>query len=129
MINKEWILNQDSAGTEKLVLVGHNFLEPDYGAKITIYLRKIFTDANGVERSNVSAYYSVQKGVISYDIDGMPLPKKDLHGNIIYKEDGVTPQERDNAYDNIVYYVDNKIMSVYKLIDEGVKERFKIVVE
>jgi hypothetical protein len=47
MNNKEWILSDTAAGVEKLVLVGHNFLEPDFGGKITVYLRKIFTDANG----------------------------------------------------------------------------------
>jgi len=54
MNNKEWILSDTAAGIEKLVLVGHNFLEPDFGGKITVYLRKIFTDANCVERSNVN---------------------------------------------------------------------------
>lgn len=124
MINKEWILSNDAAGVEKLVLVGHNFLEPDYGAKITVYLRKIFTDANGVKRSDVSADYAVERGEISYMADGAtPLPKKNLSGETQYEEDGVTPLPRDNAYENIVYYVDNKLMSIYELIDEGVKER------
>lgn len=131
MINKEWILSDTAAGVEKLVLVGHNFLEPDFGGKITVYLRKIFTDANGVERSNVNADYAVEKGKISYDVDGNALPKKNIDGTFVYvkDEEGNDTDEiaaRDNGYENIVHYVDNKIMSIYELIDAGVVEKFNI---
>lgn len=133
MIQKEWILSDDAAGVEKLVLVGHNFLEPDFGGKITVYLRQIFTDINGVERSNVNADYCVEQGVISLDIDGDALPKRNIDGTFVYvkDEDGNDTEEiapRDNGYENIVYYVDNKVFSIYELINSGVIERFKISV-
>jgi hypothetical protein len=38
-----------------------------------------------------------------------------------------TPLPRDNAFENIVYYIDNKIFTIYELIDAGVKEHFNLV--
>jgi len=129
MIKKEWILTDDTVGVEKLKLVGFTFLEDDQPKpRMVIYLRKIFTDANGVERSNVTADYSVEKGAISLDIDGNPLPKNELQpdGSLspVLDEEG-NPVPRDNAYENIKAMVDSGI-SPYVLIDAGVKERFKI---
>ena len=132
MANKIWNYGVDPiTGLERKLVLNTFLFQEDNNvrtspAKITIFLRER-TYSNGAIVSDKSADYDVIKGAISYDIDGSPLPKKDLQGNILYKEDGVTPQERDNAYENIIYYVDNKELSPYELIDAGVVERFKLV--
>ena len=133
MTNKEWNYGQVNGLDRKLKLVGFNFIEDDQpNPSITVYLREQVLAPNGAIISDINADYQVAKGKVSYDIDGLPLPKKDLNGNILYQldeEGNITdiPQERDNGYENIIYYIDNKVFSVYELIDSGVKERFKLV--
>lgn len=132
MVNKIWNYGTDPInGLERKLELDTFLFQQDMASrvkppKICIFLRER-TYVNGVMITDQSADYDVIKGQISYDIDGQPLPKKDLQGNILYEEDGITPLPRDNAYDNIMYYVDNKIMSPYELIDAGVIERFKLV--
>ena len=130
MANKIWDYGVEPSNglTRKLVLVGHHFLEvdldkPNFTPKITVFVRER-SYLNGVLATEKLVDYDIIKGVVSTDINGLPLPKKDLQGNTLYQEDGVTPQERDNAYENIIYYVDNKILSIYELIDEGVQEKW-----
>ena len=128
MTNKEWNYGQINGLDRKLVLKGFTFIEDEL---ITVFLREQLLSPTGAIVSDKPADYQVIKGKISYDIDGLPLPKRDLQGNIIYKldEDGnptEEPQERDNGFTNIVYYIDNKIFSIYEMIDNGVKERFKL---
>ena len=134
MANKIWDYTNDPIDGSPRKLVLNQFLfqediERRLPPKLTVFLLLKKYSSTGVEikAAQTSADYDIVKGEISYDIDGLPLPKKDLQGNIIYKEDGVTPEERDNAYENIIYYVDNKVLSPYDLIDVGVVERFKIV--
>ena len=132
MVNKEWNYGQVNGLDRKLKLVGFNFIEEtEINPSITVYLREQVLAPNGAIISDVNADYQVVKGKISYDIEGLPLPKKDLQGNIVYQVDengNITdiPEERDNGFDNIVYYIDNKIFSIYEMIDAGVIERFKL---
>jgi hypothetical protein len=145
---KTWNYGTDKGLDRRLKLVGFNFIEPDEkSAGIEIKLKDQLLSPTGDVVSETNANYSVIKGQISYDIDGYPLPKKDTNGDIIYEdmvmeltpgEEGYiegestfvtrqVPAKRDNAYENIIYYIDNKIFTVYELIDSGVKERFKLV--
>lgn len=128
MANKIWSYGTQNGLDRRLKLVGFTFIEEDQpNPMITVFLREQLLAPNGEVVSDKAADYSLIKGKVSYDIDGGVLPKKDLEGNIQYEEDGETPLARDNAYENIVYYIDNKVFTVYELIDTGVKERFKLV--
>lgn len=128
MANKIWSYGTQNGLDRRLKLVGFTFIEDDQpNPMITVFLREQLLSPTGEVVSDKAADYSVVKGKLSKDIDGAVLPKKNTLGEIQYEEDGVTPLARDNAYENIVYYIDNKVFSVYELIDEGVKERFKIV--
>jgi hypothetical protein len=141
---KTWNYNTYNGLDRKLVLTGFTFIEDEL---MTIFLREELLSPTGAIVSSKPADYQVVKGKVSTDVNGEPLPKKDLDGNIIYEdmdililegEEGYVegkdtfktiqvPAKRDNAYDNIIYYIDNKIFTVYELIDTGVKERFKLV--
>ena len=128
MVNKIWNFGTQNGLDRKLVLKGFTFIEDEL---ITVFLREQLLSPTGAVVSDKPADYQVAKGKISYDIDGLPLPKKDLQGNIVYKldEEGnptEEPEERDNGFTNIVYYIDNKIFSIYEMIDAGVVERFKL---
>ena len=128
MVNKEWSYGTLNGLDRRLKLVGFTFIEEDQpNPMITVFLREQLLSPTGDVVSDKAADYSLIKGKVSLDIDGGVLPKKDLQGNIQYEEDGVTPLARDNAYENIIYYVDNKVFSVYELIDAGITERFKLV--
>ena len=128
MANKIWSYGTQNGLDRRLKLVGFTFIEEDGpNPMITVFLREQLLAPDGEVVSDKTADYSVIKGKVSLDIDGSVLPKKNTLGEIQYEEDGVTPLARDNAYENIIYYVDNKVFSVYELIDEGVKERFKLV--
>lgn len=128
MVNKIWSYGTLNGLDRRLKLVGHNFIEDDQpNPMITVFLREQLISSTGDIITDKAADYSVIKGKISYDIDGQPLPKKNTLGEIEYEDDGVTPKPRDNGYENIVYYIDNKIFSIYELIDSGVKEKFKLI--
>jgi len=128
MANKIWSYGTQNGLERRLKLVGFTFIEEDQPKpKMTVFLREQLLSPTGDVVSDKSADYSVVKGVISLDVDGGILPKKDLNGEIQYEEDQQTPLPRDNAYENIVYYIDNKVLSVYDLINDGVIERFKLV--
>ena len=132
MVNKEWSYGQVNGLDRRLKLVGYTFIEDDQpNPMITVFLREQLLSPTGDVVSDKAADYSVMKDKISYDIEGLPLPKRNTLGEVQYQldeEGNVTdiPQERDNGYENIVYYVDNKVFTVYELIDAGVKERFKL---
>lgn len=133
MVNKEWSYGQVNGLDRRLKLVGYTFIEDDQpNPMITVFLREQLLSPTGDVVSDKAADYSVMKDKISYNIDGLPLPKRNTLGEVQYQldeEGNVTdiPQERDNGYENIVYYVDNKMFTVYELIDAGVKERFKLI--
>lgn len=128
MANKIWSYGTLNGLDRRLKLVGFTFIEEDQpNPMITVFLREQLLSPTGEVVSDKAADYSVVKGKISKDIDGSVLPKKNTLGEIQYEEDEETPLARDNAYENIKYYVDNKVFSVYELIDEGVTERFKLV--
>ena len=129
MANKIWNYGTQNGLDRKLVLKGFTFIEDEL---ITVFLREQLLSPTGAIVSDRPADYQVIKGQISTDINGLPLPKRDLQGNTIYKVDEEgnpteEPEERDNGFTNIVYYIDNKIFSIYEMIDAGVKERFKLV--
>lgn len=128
MVNKIWNYGTQNGLDRKLVLKGFTFIEDEL---ITVFLREQVLAPNGAVVSDKPADYQVIKGQISTDVDGGVLPKRDLQGNIVYKldEEGnptEEPEERDNGFTNIVYYIDNKIFSIYEMIDAGVIERFKL---
>jgi hypothetical protein len=128
MANKIWSYGTLNGLDRRLKLVGFTFIEEDQpNPMMTVFLREQLLSPTGEIVSDKAADYSVIKGKVSTDIDGAALPKKDLNGEIQYEEDGVTPLPRDNAYENIVYYVDNKTFTIYELIDSGVVERFKLI--
>lgn len=128
MANKVWSYGTLNGLNRRLKLVGFTFIEEDeLNPMITVFLREQLLSPTGDIVNDKAADYSVIKGKVSCDIDGQPLVKRNTLGEIQYEEDGVTPKPRDNAYENIVYYVDNKIFSVYELIDSGVIERFKLI--
>jgi len=126
---KIWNYGTENALDRRLVLKGFTFIEDEL---ITIFLREELLSPTGAVVSSKPADYQVIKGVISTDINGAPLPKMNTNGEIQYvlDEEGnptETPLPRDNAFDDIVFYIDNKIFTVYELIDAGVKERFKLI--
>lgn len=128
MVNKIWNYGTQNGLERKLVLKGFTFIEDEL---ITVFLREQLFSPTGAIVSDKPADYQVIKGKISTDVDGGVLPKRDLQGNIVYKldEEGnptEEPEERDNGFTNIVYYIDNKIFSIYEMIDAGVVERFKL---
>ena len=128
MVNKIWDYGTQNGLDRKLVLKGFTFIEDEL---ITVFLREQLLSPTGAVVSDKPADYQVIKGQISTDVDGGVLPKRDLQGNIVYKldEEGnptEEPEERDNGFTNIVYYIDNKIFSIYEMIDAGVIERFKL---
>ena len=128
MANKIWNYGTQNGLDRKLVLKGFTFIEDEL---ITVFLREQLFSPTGAIVSDRPADYQVIKGQISTDINGLPLPKRDLQGNTIYKVDEEgnpteEPEERDNGFTNIVYYIDNKIFSIYEMIDAGVVERFKL---
>lgn len=129
MVNKIWNYGTQNGLDRKLVLKGFTFIEAEL---ITVFLREQLLSPTGAVVSDKPADYQVIKGQISTDVDGGVLPKRDLQGNIVYKldEEGnptEEPEERDNGFTNIVYYIDNKIFSIYEMIDAGVIERFKLI--
>jgi len=133
MINKQWSYGTQNGLDRRLKLVGYTFIEDNEpNPMITVFLREQLLSPTGEVITDKAADYPVMKDKISYDIDGLPLPKRNTLGEIQYQldeEGNVTdiPLARDNGYENIVYYVDNKIYTVYELIDAGVKERFKLI--
>ena len=128
MANKIWNYGTQNGLDRKLVLKGFTFIEDEL---ITVFLRGQLLSPTGAIVSDKPADYQVIKGQISTDVDGAVLPKRNLQGEIQYQVDeegNITdiPQARDNGFDNIVYYIDNKIFSIYEMIDAGVVERFKL---
>ena len=128
MANKIWNYGTQNGLDRKLVLKGFTFIEDEL---ITVFLREQLLSPTGVIVSDKPADYQVIKGQISTDVDGAVLPKRNLQGEIQYQVDeegNITdiPQARDNGFDNIIYYIDNKIFSIYEMIDAGVVERFKL---
>jgi len=129
MTNKIWNYGQENGLDRRLVLSGFTFIEDKL---MTIFLREELLSPTGAIVSTKPADYKIEKGVISTEVGGAPLPKRNVQGEIQYvlDEEGnptETPLPRDNAFENIVYYVYNKVFTIYELIDSGVKERFNLV--
>jgi uncharacterized membrane protein len=129
MIDKIWNYGQENGLDRRLVLSGFTFIEDK---SITVFLKEELLSPTDVVVSSKPADYKVEKGVISTDVNGALLPKKNTNGEIQYvlDEDGnptEIPLPRDNAFENIIYYIDNKVFTIYELIDLGVKEHFNLV--
>ena len=129
MTNKIWNYGTENGLDRRLVLSGFTFIEDK---SITVFLKEELLSPTAAIVSSKPADYKVEKGVISTDINGAFLPKRNTLGEIQYEldEDGnptETPLPRDNAFENIIYYIDNKVFTIYELIDSGVKERFNLV--
>ena len=129
MIDKIWNYGQENGLDRRLVLSGFTFIEDK---SITVFLKEELLSPTDVVVSSKPADYKVEKGVISTDVNGALLPKKNTNGEIQYEldEDGnptEIPLPRDNAFENIIYYIDNKVFTIYELIDLGVKEHFNLV--
>lgn len=129
MTNKIWNYGTENGLDRRLVLSGFTFIEDK---SITVFLKEELLSPTDVVVSSKPADYKVEKGVISTDVNGAILPKRNTNGEIQYEldEEGnptETPLPRDNAFENIVYYIDNKVFTIYELIDSGVKERFNLV--
>ncbi len=128
MENKVWDYGTENGMQKQLVYQGHLFRVDKF---MTIFLTEKLISPTGVVISTKPADYQIIKGKISTDILDNPLPKKNTEGQIIYKldDDGNKtdiPEYRDNAFENIIFYINNKIFTISELIDEGVKERFKL---
>lgn len=128
MTTKIWNYGQENGLNKRLVLNGHLFME---NKLITVFLTEELLSPTGAVVSSKPADYQVIKGKISTDVGGAPLPKRNTNGEIQYQldeEGNVTdiPLPRDNAFENIVFYIENKVFTIYELIDAGVKERFNL---
>lgn len=126
---KIWNYGTENGLDKRLFLKGFTFIEDEL---ITVFLREQLLSPTGYVVSDKPADYQVIKGLISTDVNGSPLPKRNTNGEVQYEldEEGnptENPLPRDNAFDNIVFYIDNKIFTIYELIDSGVKERFNLI--
>jgi len=95
---------------------------------IVVHLRlQTYTVVDGVVIvvTDEAAGYKITKGEVSRDINGDALPKKDLSGNPVFEEDGVTVADRDNAYENIIAYQGMDVESD-AILDSGIKEYYLI---
>lgn len=80
--------------------------------------------------TDVTAGYKVTKGEISKDVNGEPLPKREIDEStgeftVILDEEGAEVP-RDNGYDNIIK-LSKMSVSFDTVLDEGIKEYYKIV--
>ena len=97
---------------------------------VVVHLREqTYIVSSGVTVTDKAAGYKVTKGEISRNIDREVLPKRVIQedGTLlsVYKEDGVTPQDRDNGYENIMTFVKNGA-PLYDVADSGVIEYYKL---
>ena len=81
--------------------------------------------------TDVSAGYEVVKDEISYDVNGVALPKHIINsetGEITTPIDPKTdqPYERDNGYDNIILLSTMKV-EFDTVLDNGIKEYYNLV--
>ena len=81
--------------------------------------------------TDVSAGYAVVKGQISYDVNGVALPKHIINsetGEITTPINPETdePYPRDNGYDNIILLSTMKV-EFDTVLDNGIKEYYNLV--
>lgn len=97
-----------------------------------VHLRlQIYISETGVTVTDVTDGYKVQKGSISYDVKGDPLPKHIIDpktGEITTPIDPDTdkPYPRDNGYENIIL-LSTMPISFDTVLDSGIKEYYNIV--
>ena len=104
--------------------------ETDYNPNpsVVVHLRlQTYTIVGGeiMVVTNETAGYKVTKGEVSRDVNGNALPKGDLEGNPVYKEDETTIAERDNGYENIIALQVLEVSS-NDILDAGIKEYYLI---
>lgn len=101
--------------------------------KATVFLRdQTYIEETGVVVTDVSASYDVIKGNISYDVNGVALPKHVINtetGEITtpINPDTGEPYPRDNGYENIIL-LSNMSIPFDTVLDNGIKEYFNIIV-
>ena len=81
--------------------------------------------------TDISAGYEVVKNEISYDVNGVALPKHIINpetGEVTTPTDPETgePYPRDNGYDNIII-LSKLPVEFDTVLDEGIKEYYNIV--
>ena len=97
-----------------------------------VHLRlQTYIQSTGVTVTNISAGYSVTKGQISKDVNGVVLPKHIINpetGEITTPIDPDTdePYPRDNGYENIITLSKLNISFDY-VLDNGIKEYYNII--
>jgi len=100
--------------------------------KATVFLREqTYIEETGVTVTDVSASYDVVKGQISYDVNGVALPKHIINpetGEITTPIDPETeePYPRDNGYENIIL-LSTMAIPFDTVLDNGIKEYYNIV--
>ena len=100
MVNKEWSYGTHNGLDRRLKLVGYTFIEEDQpNPMITVFLREQLLSPTGEVVSDKAADYSVIKDKISYDIDSLPLPKRNTLGEVQYQLD-----EEGNVTDTAGYH-------------------------
>jgi hypothetical protein len=99
--------------------------------KATVFLRdQTYIEETGVVVTDVSASYDVIKGNISYDVNGVALPKHVINPEtgeitIPINPDTDEPYPRDNGYENIIL-LSNMSIPFDTVLDNGIKEYYKI---
>lgn len=101
--------------------------------KAVVFLRlQTYVENEGeiVVVTNASAGYEVVKGKISYDVNGVALPKHDIDpetGEITTPIDPETgePYPRDNGYDNIIL-LSTMATAFDAVLDSGIKEYYNL---
>ena len=107
-------------------------IDSDIPPSAVVHLRlQTYIESTGVTVTDVSASYSVVKGKISKDVNGVVLPK-----NIINPETGeITtpinpdtgePYPRNNGYENIIL-LSTLPIAFDSVLDIGIKEYYKLI--
>tara|TARA_R110000851_G_scaffold294873_1_gene449663 strand:- start:49 stop:462 length:414 start_codon:yes stop_codon:yes gene_type:complete len=97
-----------------------------------VHLRlQTYIESTGVTVKHISAGYSVVKGQISKDVNGVDLPKHIINpetGEITTPIDPDTdkPYPRDNGYENIIT-LSTMPIAFDTVLDSGIKEYYNIV--
>ena len=97
-----------------------------------VHLRlQTYIESTGVTVTDVSASYSVVKGQISKDVNGVVLPKHIINPetgeiNTPINPDTNEPYPRDNGYENIIL-LSTLPIAFDSVLDIGIKEYYKLI--
>jgi hypothetical protein len=107
-------------------------MDSDISPSAVVHLRlQTYIESTGVTVTNISAGYSVVKGQISKDVNGVFLPKHIINpetGEITTPVDPDTdkPYPRDNGYENIIL-LSTLPIAFDSVLDIGIKEYYNII--